>query len=235
MFKHIKINSLVVGKKQANSLLNYNKSILTRSTKNSISKNFNNGLIKTPRRNFSSPFDNLPGMNPILKGILIGNTLIYFLGFSMSEGQYVRTFLYNRDSIQQGKLQVLLTSHFAKVNFFDYAIDTLLTGLIGLQVSTLSSAVVFQKLISSSVLISMGIMLTMHKDMYYVKSEAILRGIIMYMIFLNPNMSFYMIPFPFQIRAMYIGVFLVLIDLISRKHCNFGGTIAAYLLTRRLI
>eukprot|EP00340_Litonotus_pictus_P001553 CAMPEP_0170529690 /NCGR_PEP_ID=MMETSP0209-20121228/27810_1 /TAXON_ID=665100 ORGANISM="Litonotus pictus, Strain P1" /NCGR_SAMPLE_ID=MMETSP0209 /ASSEMBLY_ACC=CAM_ASM_000301 /LENGTH=94 /DNA_ID=CAMNT_0010821957 /DNA_START=384 /DNA_END=664 /DNA_ORIENTATION=+ len=84
-----------------------------------------------------------------------------------------------------------------------------------------------RRLIMYSMGASSGLLLMSRNDGYYVKSDAIIRGFIYYVVFKNPQTSFYLFPLPFQIKAMYIGVIMATIDVLSGKTCNFGGAIAA--------
>ena len=224
MFKHLR------NQKFTKTLLNFdNKELNTQ-----IKGNFRNNLFKTPKRfqsQMNNPFNSLP---IVTKRIVIANCLIFGLGLFMNSRQYITEFFYHKYALQHNKFHVLLTTHFAKANLFDFLIDTFITGLLGSQVENMLGMVTFQKLVMGSMALGSILMIGMVKDDAFYKSEAILRGLIYYFVFSNPQQQFYLFPLPIQIKVMYVGVFIAVMDYLSGRWGNFGGLLAALLLTRRL-
>jgi membrane associated rhomboid family serine protease len=219
MFKHFKTQSFLLQSQQL------------RQKKIAESNKF----FKHPKRfqsNYPSPLQFLP---PITKGIIIANCVIYGLGMFMSNRQYITEFFYNHMALQHHKYHVLITSHLAKANFFDFAIETLLTGLIGSQLEPMLTSPVFLRLVLGSMAIGSILLITMHRDQTFFKSEAIFRGIIMYFVLKNPYQSFMLFPLPINLKAYWIGIFIVVLDLMSGRWANFGGTISAFMLLNGLL
>jgi membrane associated rhomboid family serine protease len=192
-------------------------------------------LMNYPKKYNSSLNNPLQFIPPITRGIIIANCAIYFLGFFMSNRAYITEFFYNRMALQHNKYHVLITSHFAKANFFDFFIETLLTGLIGSQLEPMMTSPVFLRLVVASMAIGSVLLITMHKDSTFFKSEAIFRSLIMFFVFQAPQQHFYLFPLPIKIKAMWLGFIVVFLDFISNRWANFGGTIAALLIAKRLI
>ena len=61
-------------------------------------------------------------------------------------------------------------------------------------------------------------------------NDAILRGLIFAIIFMNPSATFYLIPLPIQIPAWLIAALLLGLDFLSFNVAAFGGVSAAYLM-----
>lgn len=174
-----------------------------------------------------------PTMIPnAIKYCIGASTLIYILGFTKSYPEYIKTFMFNDNSIRSGNIISLLTCHFTKAGFFDLLIDSFIMVLISSSIVSYTGVAGLNTLIASSIGISSIILLLTSTGNYHIKSDAIFRGLIWYIIFQNPQSSFFLFPLPIQIKAIYIGYFLVFIDLLTKKPSNFGGSIAAYLLSK---
>ncbi len=191
-------------------------------------------LFKPPKRYQSNnnPLNMLP---TVTRRIVIANTFFFGLGLFMNNRQYITEFFYHKYAIKHNKYHVLITSHFAKANFLDYLLETFITGLLGSQLESMLGSQTFLKLIGASIGVGSILLLTMHKEESFFKSEAVLRGILWYFVLSNPQQSFYIFPLPIQVKALWLGVFIGLMDFISQRWANFGGLVAALLITRRLI
>jgi membrane associated rhomboid family serine protease len=191
-------------------------------------------LFKMPRRNMSdnNPLNMLP---TVTKRIVIANTFFFGLGLFMNNRQYITEFFYNKYALRHNKYHVLITSHFAKANFLDYLLETFITGLLGAQLEQMMGTQSFMRLIGASIGFASVLLLTMHKEDSFFKSEAVLRGILWYFVLSNPQQSFFIFPLPIQVKALWLGVFIGVMDYLSHRWANFGGFFAALLLTRRLI
>ena len=212
-----------------------NSFIFKNSTYNYLRNNKTKFEYKFPKRRFNNFFQ---GGNstfpPALKLVFIINTIIFGLGFFMNKNDYLKQFLYSHNSFKHGKVLSLVTAHFTKVNWLEFILDNIIIIMLGMLVSmNTPDEMLLQRLILYSIGIGSTLLILFHKDEYFVKSDAILRGIIMYFVFSQPNHSFLVIPFPFRVKAMHIGLILVFFDLVSQKYCNFGGTIASFILTKR--
>jgi hypothetical protein len=107
--------------------------------------------------------------------------------------------------------------------------------MIGSNIEMFNGAALYSKLILSSMAFGSLFLILFHKDNSFIKSDAILRGMIMFLVLSNPNASFMLFPFPFQVKAKYLGILLVILDLLTQKYVNFGGTIAAAAITTGFI
>lgn len=192
-------------------------------------------LFKTPKRYQSNMGNFMQMIPPITKFILYANGFIYGIGFFMSYGDYIKQFFYHPLAMKHAKYHVLLTSHFAKGNFLDFALDSLITLLVGRNLELMLGYQQFLRLVLSSIGIGSIFLLMFHKDNYFVKSDAIFRALIMYILFLNPSAKFMMIPFPIQIPGYVFGIVVLLLDYFTGKWVNFGGTLAGFLMVRGLI
>lgn len=212
------------------SKFQYRKVTMTNSEHNLILKK---GLTK---RNFS--YQNFGfGLSPVIKLVLGANAFIYFMGFSMDRNQFARSFLYNKTSaLTSGKSYTIITCHFAKLNLFEFVFESLIIALIGSNIAMTSGDLVLRKLIGFSVVLSgLFIILGTKDDTVFYKSDAIIRGILMYLVASSPNSSFMMFPLPIQIKALYLGIVMVGLDLFTNKIYNFGGTFTAIALTMGVI
>jgi membrane associated rhomboid family serine protease len=226
MFRHLKGQTLLNATKKSFSI---DKQIFQEEKR----------LFKSPRRFFSNGFGG--GNNPlsmlpsVTRRIVIANCVFFGIGLFMNNRQYITEFFYHKYALKHNKYHVLITSHFAKANFFDFLIETFLTGMLGSQLETMMGSPAFLRLVGASVGIGSLLLLTMHHEDSFFKSEAIFRGIIMYYVLSNPNTSFFLFPLPIQVKAMWVGILIVGLDFLSGKWANFGGLAAAFLLTRRMI
>lgn len=198
--------------------------------KRPMNKNFNHN----PKKNFSTN-NMFNRIAPVTRNILLGNCLIYGIGFFMTHQQYIMEFFYHKYALKHNKWHVLITAHFAKANFFDFFLEGLITGLIGTQLELMVGSALMKKIVFSSIAIGSALLVTMHKDDYFFKTESILRGLIMYFVLMNPNASFFLFPLPIQVQAKWLGVFVVGMDLLTSKYANFGGTFAAFMITRGIL
>lgn len=187
--------------------------------------------IKISKKGFFNGGGNNFLSTPI-KYVLIGNTIIYVLGLSMNQSTYVREFFFNKNSFFRGKYYTIITNHFAKRNFFEFAIDSFIISSIGGSISMMAGEAILQKLIINSIASSSIILLLSTPSEVHYHSDAILRGVIYYLVFRDPKMSFMLFPFPINVKAMYIGFFIGVIDVLSGKFCNFGGLFAALMLLK---
>jgi membrane associated rhomboid family serine protease len=188
-------------------------------------KSFNNG----------SGFRFFDLMPPVTKAVVAANCVIYFIGMFMNEKTYIKEFFYNAYALQHNKFHVLITSFFAKANLFDFLLETVFTALLGSQLEMQIGSQAMKKLVLGSVGIGAVLLVLMHTDSTFFKSEAIFRALIMYFVFSNPQQVFTLFPFPIQVKALYLGIFVMGLDLISRRWANFGGALSAYALTAGLI
>ncbi len=168
----------------------------------------------------------------IIKYCVAGNFFIYFIGSRMPDGQYIREFLFNKNAFLQGKYHSIITNHFTKTNIFDLLLDSLITVGLGTNISMTAGEILLKQVLMYGIGISSLIMLFGNNDNTYYKCDSVLRSLIWLLVLKNPNQSFTLLPFPIQIKAMYIGLLIAGIDLLSGKYCNFGGAIAALILTR---
>jgi len=210
--------------------------LTTRQLNQKIMMDSKNKLINSYPKKYQSNMNNpLAFLPPVTKGIIIANCAIYGIGLFMSNRQYITEFFYNQLALRHNKYHVLITAHIAKANFFDFFIETLLTGFIGSSLEPMLTSPVFLRLVMSSMIIGSVLMITMHKEQTFFKSEAIFRGMIMYFVFRSPTQHFYLFPLPIKIQAFWLGILIVFLDFISGRWANFGGTISAFLLLRGLI
>ena len=103
------------------------KGIINKNT-SSKSKLF---FDKFSKKNFMQGGNPLLNLLPFTRALVIGNIVMYGLSFFLSKRDFTINFLYNIRSIEKGKFHTPVTSHFSKNNTIDFAIDTLITGLIG--------------------------------------------------------------------------------------------------------
>jgi membrane associated rhomboid family serine protease len=192
-------------------------------------------LHKMPKRHQSNMNDFFSNIPPITKFIMYANGFIYGIGFFMSYGDYIKQFFYHNMALKHGKFHVLLTTHFAKGNFFDFVIDTLFTVMIGRQLEFMLGYQNYLKLILTSVGLGSFILLTMHNENYFIKSDAIFRAMIMYIVLLQPQAKFMLFPFPIGVPGYVLAGIVLLLDLLTKKWVNFGGAGAALLMSRGLI
>jgi membrane associated rhomboid family serine protease len=220
MFKHLKTHNFILKNTQLN------QRIIIDSKKKFIS------YPKRYQSNMNNPLSYLP---PVTRGIIMANCAIYGIGLFMSNRQYITEFFYNHLALKHHKYHVLITAHIAKANFFDFFIETLLTGFIGSSLEPMLTSPVFLRLVMSSAILGSILMVTMHKEPTFFKSEAIFRGMIMFFVFKSPFQHFYLFPLPIKIQAFWLGIFIVFLDFITGRWANFGGTISAFLLLKGLL
>ena len=174
-------------------------------------------------------------MPPVIRAVVMANTAIYAIGLFMNERTYIKEFFYNTYALQHNKYHVLITSFFAKASTFDFLLETVFTALLGSQLEMQIGSQAMKKLVLGSVGFGAILLVTMHKDQNFFKSEAIFRALIMYFVLSNPQQVFTLFPFPIKVKALYLGIFVVALDILSRRWANFGGTASAYALTAGLI
>jgi hypothetical protein len=68
----------------------------------------------------------------------------------------------------------------------------------------------------------------------YYGNDSILRGLIFSMIFQNPSASLMLFPLPINIPAWAIASLLLFLDFYTFNTAAFGGTSAAYMMTRMI-
>ena len=153
----------------------------------------------------------------------------------MNHNDYIKTVFYHPLALSHGKYQTLITSHFAKKNFLELTLDSLIVYLIGNQLEFMLGSQVFLRLMLASAGFGTILMVMFHKQNYFTRTDCLLRGMIMYFVLQNPNQTFILFPLPFNIQAKFLGLIIVGIDLLSGKFANFGGTFAAYALLRGFI
>ena len=209
-------------------------------------KNLNNNKIFQDKlkqhkltNNFSKRnFFNMPpgfGFSSTTKYLVIGFSGMYLIKLFMNERSYIQEFFYHKYALQYKKIHTLVTSHFVSTNILDFIINVIITGLIGTNLEMMYGSAVYSKLVLSSMALGSLFLILFHKDNSFIKSEAILRGMMMYLVLANPNASFMLFPLPFSIKAKFLGAILVGIDLLTRKYVNFGGTFAAAAITTGII
>lgn len=204
--------------------------------KNEFNVSTNNLNTSLNKKGFS--FRNFGyGLSPILKFIVGAQALIYFIGIPMDMNKYVRSFFYNKqNSLSNGKIHTLITCHFVKTGLLDLLLDSFIVAAIGSNIIMTSGEMVLKKLAGASILLSsLFLLLGKRDDSFFYKSEAIQRGFIMYLVMQNPQASFTLFPIPIQIKAFYIGILIVVMDILSNKQCNFGGIFAGIMMARGLI
>jgi membrane associated rhomboid family serine protease len=191
-------------------------------------------LFKSPKRNMSNNnlFEFIP---PGTKKILIANTFIFGCGLMMSNREYILQFFYNKYALQHNRYQVLITSHFVKSNTFDFLIDSLFTALMGSSVESMLGYQAFMKLVGLSIVFGSILLVNTHKDNSFTKTDCIFRSLIWYFVLSNPRQEIMLFPFPIPIKAAIIGVLVFLLDYITGKWANFGGFLAAAIITKRLL
>lgn len=208
------------------------KSILNNTNKKIFSKTNLNAINKTQKKGFFSG-GNGSGLVPnFVKYCIYGSIGIYFMGVGMQDGQYIRKFLFNKESFLNGNYHTIITNHFTKTNLFDLIIDCGITYLLSGSIAMVAGEAMITKCIIYGIGISSAILLLQNDRGTYYKCDSILRSIVWLMILRNPMQSFTLLPFPITIKAFYLGIFLAVIDLMSGKYCNFGGAAAAYILTK---
>jgi hypothetical protein len=196
--------------------------------------NISKKILNVQKKNMSSNniFDSIPTWT---KRIVILNTCIFGVGMAMSNREYITNFFYNKYALRHNRIHVLITSHFAKTNFIDYLLDTVITGLLGSQVESMIGSQSFLRLTGLSMCFGSILLIYKHNDNTFFKTECILRSIIWYIILSNPNQSFILFPLPIPIKAMWIGFFTFFIDVVGHRWANFGGLLAALIIARRLL
>lgn len=207
---------------------------LKSSSKNQI-RYTKQSLCYTQKRGFFQGGGRFQFLSPIVKYSVIGSFGIYLIGMGMNQNEYVRTFLYQHNNFRNGSLHTILTTHFTKTGVIDLIIDNLILVGFSTSIAVFGSEVLLTKLILSGMGISSLILLLIPHDNYFIKADSLTRTLVWYLIFMNPNTKFMLFPFPVQIKAFYIGIFIAVVDLLNRKHCNFGGAAAAYLVLNRRI
>ena len=197
---------------------------------------FTGEFFKKSKKKFSNGFGGIFGTpGPVVKMILWGNCIVYGFSWIMGQGDYVKNFFYHPLALNHGKFQTLITSHFAKKNILDITLDSIVIYLIGNQLEFMLGSQVFMKLMIASMGISSILLVLTHKQNYFTRTDALLRGMIMYFVLQNPNQTFILFPLPFNVQAKILGLLIVGMDLISQRYANFGGTFAAFLLIRGII
>jgi membrane associated rhomboid family serine protease len=210
------------------------KSKLGKSMFNKHQKPSNN-FFKIGKKKFSNGFGMFTSPGPVVKCILYGQVFIYGMSFFMNYNDYIKNVFYHPLALNYNKYQTLITSHLAKKNFFEFAIDSVILYLIGNQLEFMMGSQIFMRLVLASMGFSSILLVFLHKDNYFTKTDSILRGIIMYFILQNPNQSFILFPLPINVQAKYLGLLIVGLDLLSQRYANFGGSIAAFALLRGMI
>ena len=185
------------------------------------------------RRLFSENFFNR--VPEVTRYLIYGNMLFYSFRFVLDRNAYVKELYYHRMAIANGRFHTLLTCHFAKSGFFEFIVDTLILGLVaGQQEMMLGQAALKKMVLCGMGFGSLGLLL-FHRDDYFTKSDAIFKTIIFYFIFSFPGGKIMLFPFPFQIKPIYIAGFSIAIDMLGLKWANLGGSLAGFLLAKRII
>jgi membrane associated rhomboid family serine protease len=224
MFKLLTTRQLQFQKKIGQDLINIH------------AKKASKGFFKTNKKKFSNGFGSMFSQPlPVIKYILYGNCFIYGLSFFMNYNDYIKNIFYHPLALNHGKFQTLVTCHFAKKNFLELSLDSLIVYLIGNQLELMLGSQVFLRLMLASVGFGSILLVLFHKQNYFTRTDTILRGMIMYFVLQNPNQTFILFPLPFNVQAKFLGMFIVGLDLLTGKYANFGGTIAAYALLRGII
>lgn len=212
------------------NLNNLNQQLKSKLNKTNFGNNFNQNQNNTKsffskfnRKNFLQGGGNpLVNLLPFTRALVIGNVVMYGLSFFMSKRDFTTTFLYNTRSLERGKIQTPLTSHFSKNNTIDFAIDTLITALIGNNIESTLGTQLMQKMVLFSGLGALAIThLTCRQD-EFVHPETIVRFIIYFLTIQNPNLQIYLFPLPFQVKIMYVAGIVGLFDIIQNKMYNFA-------------
>lgn len=192
-------------------------------------------FIHLNKKSFSNGINPLQALPPVTRAIVLANTGFFVLSWFMNKGEYIRQFFYHKYALSHNKYHVLITAHLANAGIFSFLIQTVFTGLLGSQLEMMLGSIMMKKLVLSSMGFGSILLLLMHKEESYFKTEAIFRGLIMYLVFSNPNQIITLFPFPLRFQAKWFGIFVVALDLMTQRYANFGGTIAAFALTRGLI
>lgn len=192
---------------------------------------YNKNLTKRNFSNFGPNFN----MGNTIKYVLIANTAIFIYGFTMQNSDYIKEFMFKKSQLSQGKHLSLVTTHFTKANTIDLIFDNLLIFLLSRNISIIAGEIILNQLVLSSILCSSVLLLLLSDTGYYIKSDAIIRGLIYYFVLSNPYQSFMVLFVPFPIKAMYLGIILSFMDILSGKFSNFGGLIASIILTKRIL
>lgn len=191
-----------------------------------------NDFMKIGKKKFSNGFGMFSAPGTVVKWILYGNCFVYGISFFMNYNDYIKTVCYHPLALNYNKYQTLVTSHFAKKNFLELTLDSLIVYLIGNQLEFVLGSQLFMRLMVASMAFSSIILVFLHRENYFTRTDSLLRGMIMYFVLQNPNQSFILFPLPINVQAKYLGLFIVGLDLLTGKYANFGGTIAAYALLR---
>ncbi len=189
-----------------------------------------NDFFKTGKKKFSNGFGMFTTPGPVVKWVLYGNLFVYGISFFMNNNDYIKTVFYHPLALNYNKYQTLITSHFAKKNFLEMTLDSLIFYLIGNQLEFMLGSQIFMRLVLASMAFSSILLVFLHKENYFTRTDSLLRGVIMYFVFQNPNQSFILFPLPINVQAKYLGLLITGLDLLTGRYANFGGTIAAYAL-----
>ena len=172
----------------------------------------------------------------VTKMIVMANCGIYLTSLFMSHIDYIKTFLFHRSNLKnKSHLHTLITSHFTKLNIVELLIDGIVVAQLGKGIELLIGPSQFGKLVLCSAALGSAFLISFHKENNFIRSDAILRGMLMYFVFKNPNASFMLMPFPIEIKAAWLGMFITTVDILGSKWVNFGGTLAGLLVSKNLI
>lgn len=209
---------------------NFNNNFNNFSNKNNSFKNF---FSKFSRKNFNNQPNPLSNLLPFTRAMVIGNIVMYGLSFFFSKRDYTTNFLYNITSLQNGRLLAPFTAHFSKDNTLTFAIDTLITGLIGNNIESILGTQVMQKMMLFS---AAGAIILTHiccRQDEFVRPETVLRFVIYFLCVQNPHSKMFLFPLPFTVKIWWIGAFFGLTDFFQNKWYNFSPLIVCLMLKQK--
>jgi membrane associated rhomboid family serine protease len=201
---------------------------------NQNSFNYKSFFGKFSKKNFMQGGGNpIANLLPLTRALVIGNITMYGLSFLYSKRDYTTNFLYNIRSIEKGKILTPITSHFSKNNTIDFAIDTLITALIGNNIESTLGTQLMQRMVLLSGLGALVITHLTCKQDEFIHPETIVRFIIYFLTVQNPNLQIFLFPLPFQVKIMYVAGIVAFFDLIQNKMYNFSPLMVCMLMKQK--
>jgi hypothetical protein len=217
--------------KSSNTINNQIRTKLTQGGNQNSTKSF---FSKFSKKNFCQNGQNpLMTLLPFTRALVIGNCVMYGLSFAFSKEDFSKYFLYNTRSLEQGRILAPITSHFAKNDTVSFAIDTLITGMIGNTIESQVGMQLMQKMVLMSGLGALAITHLTCGQSDYICPETMVRFVIYFMTIQNPHMALNLMPLPFQVKIMYVAGVIGLFDIISNKMYNFAPLMACMMMRQK--
>ena len=166
------------------------------------------------------------------------NSICYFLYMTWprhSMFSFLNNFTFSKYNLDHGRVHTFLTSHFTHMGFFSYLIDTVILYLFCNNLSMMYGPIFVLKTALMSIFLADFLLFLQHQSSNglarpFSGNDAIMRGLIFSIIFMNPTTSFYLFPLPIQIPAWAIAAVILGMDFLSFNVGAFGGVSSAYLM-----